>query len=154
MKHSFLITLFMGSMLFSGVASCAQNESTGNIETSEGYMAEKILITINSQTFVASLFDNDSGKAFRDRLPMTITMVELNGNEKYYDLPQSLPTNSSNPGSIKNGDLMLYGSRTLVLFYKNFSTSYSYTRLGKIDDASGLASDLGAGNVTITFELE
>lgn len=32
---------------------------------------------------------------------------------------------------IFNGDLMLYGSTTVVLFYKNFNTIYSYTRFGK-----------------------
>jgi hypothetical protein len=79
-------------------------------------------------------------------------MLELNNNEKYYDLPNALPANSSNPATIKNGDLMLYGSKTLVLFYKTFSTSYSYTKLGRIDDVTGLASALGSGNVTITFE--
>jgi hypothetical protein len=87
-------------------------------------------------------------------LPLTINMTELHGNEKYYDLPKSLPTNSSNPGTIKNGDLMLYGSKTLVLFYKTFSTSYRYTKLGSIDDVTGLASALGSGNVTVTLVSE
>ena len=54
----------------------------------------------------------------------------------------------------KNGDLMLYGSKTLVLFYQSFSTSYSYTKLGAIDDATGLATALASGNVAVTFELE
>jgi hypothetical protein len=75
-------------------------------------------------------------------------------NEKYYYLPNSLPKNSSNPETIKNGDLMHYGSKTLVLFYKTFSTSYSYTKLGSVDDVTGLASALGSGNVTVTFESE
>ncbi|MNR24961.1 hypothetical protein D3C85_1420780 [compost metagenome] len=87
-------------------------------------------------------------------LPLTIHMTELNGNEKYYDLPKSISTNASNPGTINNGDLMLYGSKILVLFYKTFSTSYSYTKLGKVDDVIGLTSALGSGNTTVTFELE
>lgn len=87
-------------------------------------------------------------------LPLEVNMIELNNNEKYCDLPNSLPTNSSNPQIIKSGDLMLYGSKTLVLFYKSFSTSYSYTKLGVIDDATGLEEALGKGNVIVKFESE
>ena len=111
-------------------------------------------IKIGNSTFDATLYDNATVTAFKSRLPMTVNMFELNGNEKYFDLPQSLPTNASNPQSIKNGDLMLYGSSTLVLFYKTFSTSYSYTKLGRIDNVTGLAAALGSGNISITFELE
>ena len=85
---------------------------------------------------------------------MTINMRELNGNEKYFDLPNNLPANASSPGTIQAGDLMLYGSNTLVLFYKSFSTSYNYTPIGRIDDASGLTAALGSENVTVTFALQ
>jgi len=111
-------------------------------------------IKIGNSTFNATLYDNQTVTAFKSQLPITVNMVELNGNEKYVDLPRSLPTNAVNPGTIKNGDLMLYGSSTLVLFYKTFSTSYSYTKLGRIDDVTGLVAALGSGNVSITFELE
>ncbi len=80
-------------------------------------------------------------------------MEELNNNEKYAQLPQSVPTNASVPTSIQSGELVMYGSSTLVLFYKNFSTSYSYSKIGKIDDLTGLVSALGSGNVKVSFEL-
>ena len=111
-------------------------------------------LKIGNSTFTATLFDNATVTAFKSRLPMTVTMIELNGNEKHFDLSQSLPTNASNPGTVQNGDLMLYGANTLVLFYKTFSTSYSYTRLGRIDDVNGLVASLGSGNVSVTFELQ
>ena len=114
----------------------------------------KMKITIGTTAFTATLYNNPTVTAFKTRLPMTINMSDLNANEKFFDLPNDLPTAASNPGTIQAGDLMLYGSNTLVLFYKSFSTSYNYTRLGRIDNPSGLAAALGSDNVTVKFELE
>ena len=114
----------------------------------------KMKITIGTTAFTATLYNNPTVTAFKTRLPMTINMSDLNANEKYFDLPNSLPANASNPGTIQAGDLMLYGSNTLVLFYKSFSTSFNYTRLARIDNPSGLAAALGSDNVTVKFELE
>lgn len=110
-----------------------------------------ITITANGRKFSATLYDSVTAKAFKVRLPLTLDMSELNGNEKYYYLPDSLPTNSSCPSKINNGDIMLYGSSCLVIFYESFSTSYSYTPIGKIDDSSGLAAALGNGSVQVFF---
>jgi hypothetical protein len=155
-KHSFLMVVAFMTMIVCSASSCDKNDDNRNNtpENTTPMANGKIKIKVGSQTFTATLLDNNSAKAFKEMLPLTINMIELNANEKYYDLPNSLPTNSSNPGTIKNGDLMLYGSKTLVLFYKTFSTSYSYTKLGSVDDVTGLASALGSGNVTVTFEKE
>ena len=139
-------------MYISSKGSCniEENNTNSNIP-----MANiKINIKVNTQTFTATLLDNKSVKAFKEMLPLTMQMAELNGNEKYFDLPNSIPTNSYNPQTIKNGELMLYGSKTVVLFYKTFSTPYSYTKLGSLDDLTGLTSALGSGDVAVTFELE
>ena len=116
--------------------------------------SNQMRIKIGSSTFTATLYDSATATAFKGMLPMTIKMSELNGSEKYFDLPVNVPTNASNPGKIQSGDLMIYGSNTLVLFYKTFSTSYSYTRLGRINDTTGLGAAVGSRSVTVTFELE
>ena len=48
---------------------------------------------------------------------------------------------------------MLYGSNCLVLFYQNFSTSYSYTPLGRIKNPSLLAQALGSREAVVHFYL-
>ena len=126
-------------------SSMADTSNTGSM---------KLKITVGRNSFSATLYNNATATAFKAKLPLTINMSELNGNEKYFDLPDNLPTNASNPGTIQTGDVMLYGSNTLVLFYKSFSTSYSYTRLARIDNPSGLAAALGSGNITVKFEVE
>ncbi|HQR94816.1 MAG TPA: cyclophilin-like fold protein [Sediminibacterium sp.] len=113
----------------------------------------KIRITAAGKTFTASLANNKTAQAFKNKLPFELKMIELNGNEKYADLSGPIVTNSTNPGKISIGDLMLYGDQTLVVFYKSFSTPYSYTNIGKIDDVAGLAAALGAGNVSVKFEI-
>lgn len=154
MKHSLLILLTFMSIFISNATSCNKRVEINNKENNNTMENEKIKITVNSKTFTAILFDNNSAKEFKKMLPITITMNELNGNEKKYDFQNSLPTNSFNPETIKNGDLMLYGIKTLVLFYKTFPTSYNYTKLGKVIDVTNFASTLGGGNVTVTFEME
>lgn len=109
-------------------------------------------LKIGNSTFTATLADNATAQAFAAMLPMSLSMSELNNNEKYVYLDQSLPVQASSPGTIQTGDIMLYGSSCVVLFYKTFSTSYSYTRIGRVDNPDGLASAVGSGSVTVLFE--
>jgi hypothetical protein len=110
-------------------------------------------ITIGTQRLAVTLEDNPTARAFAQRLPATLDMTELNGNEKYARLPRSLPTDPARPGAIHTGDVLLYGSDTLVVFYETFRSSYSYTRIGRIEEAAGLAEALGPGNPRVTFTL-
>ena len=117
-------------------------------------MGNEITIRIGDKSFAATLADNATATAFKKLLPLSIAMTELNGNEKFARLPTSVPTEPSRPSSIRTGDLMMYGSSTLVLFYKTFPTTYSYTRIGQVDDAAGLEAALGSGNAAVTFEAK
>ena len=109
-------------------------------------------IRTDGKTFSAVLYDSPSGRALAKQLPVTGDMRELNRNEKFYNLPKALPTDEEEIGSIHAGDLMLYGSDCLVLFYKDFQTAYRYTKLGRVTDVSGLEEALGSGDVQVTFQ--
>lgn len=121
--------------------------------TMQGQETAKIKITIGTTSFVATTYDNATAKAFIALLPIRVVMNELNGNEKYYYLSGNLPNSPTNPSTIQNGDLMLYGSNCIVLFYETFSTSYSYTKIGTVDNPTGLKTALGSNNPMVTFEL-
>jgi hypothetical protein len=151
-----LLLVFCAFSLFTSCASCEKDATTSgnNPNNNADSTGGKMKIKIGNSVFSATLHDNATAAAFKALLPITVSMIELNGNEKYVDLPHNLITNASNPGTIQAGDLMLYGSSTLVLFYKSFSTSYSYTRIGHIDNIAGLVAALGTGNIAVTYELD
>jgi hypothetical protein len=145
MKMKIIITIL------SCILYCQTNTTTPAI-TNDNMNPTKIKLTINKRIFTATLVNNKTAIGFKSKLPLSIKMVELNGNEKYGELSNPLPTESVNPERIQVGDLMLYGNQTLVLFYKSFNTSYQYTKIGKIDDTKHLYEALGDGNATITIE--
>ena len=122
-------------------------ENTINIE-SENKLISDIQVIINGKTYNAKIEENKTAQSFVNMLPVEYNMNELNGNEKYIYLDNALPTNSYNPKHIESGDIMIYGNNCLVVFYKSFDTSYSYTKIGHIENLS----DLGNGNINIKFK--
>lgn len=120
------------------------------IHDTKGEQTMKMII--NHKTFDIELYDNETVEVLYQQLPITITMDELNGNEKYYYFHQSLPTQTQSVGSIQTGDIMLYGNNCLVLFYKDFQTSYQYTKIGHIKDTDGFAELLGTNSIEITLQ--
>ena len=125
-----------------------QGENNDQEETDE---TMKINTEINGVIFEADIENSSTGKAFLDLLPMELEMNELNGNEKYYYLDEDLPVDVYQPQRIETGDIMLFGSSCIVIFYESFNTNYSYTRIGKINNANNLDIVLGSGDVTVTF---
>ena len=143
----------MKRILFFLAAACLSVAASS--KTLVAYNTEntmQINVIVGTKTFTATLADSETGRAFAQLLPLTLPMTELNGNEKYHYLDSSLPTDSYRPGTIHAGDLMLYGNNCVVLFYETFSSSYSYTRIGSIDNPAGLSAALGSGNVSVRFE--
>ena len=127
--------------------STNQQESKINSNNSNE-VVKSVKTIINGKEYIMNLEDNETVESFVNLLPQELNMSELNGNEKYIYLDTVLPTNSLKPKRINAGDVMLYGDNCLVIFYKSFDTSYSYTKIGYIDNLP----DLGNGSITIKFE--
>jgi hypothetical protein len=115
---------------------------------------QNIIITIENKKYEAILYDNSTTKELIKKFPITITMSDLNGNEKYYNFSKSFSISSENVASINKGDIMLFGDNCLVIFYKSFSTRYRYTKLGYIKNLEDLENSLGKGDIEITFILK
>ena len=163
MRASLRIALFAAGTL-TGLAACdtgpraqptsATEPAVARVRLNYEPVGKAMKVKIGSKRFTATLDDNPAVAKLKGMLPLTVDMSELNGNEKLYRLPTPLPTDAAIPGTIRAGDLMLWQSDTLVLFYETFPTTYSYTRLGRIDDPAGLAAAVGSRTVTVTFELD
>ena len=122
-------------------------ENTKDTNEKESNM-ENIKVNINGKIYNANLEDNETVKEFLKILPQEFKMTELNGNEKYVYMNTTLPTSAINPKHINKGDIMLYGNNCLVIFYESFTTNYSYTKIGHIDNLD----ELDSNDVIVKFE--
>ena len=130
------------------LTACSSNkEQIVEKETNKDSDISMINVIINDKEYNLNLEDNKTVEELLELLPIEEEMTELNGNEKYLYLDKSLPTNSINPKHINSGDVMLFGDNCLVIFYKSFDTTYSYTKIGHIDNLE----DLGNSNITVKF---
>lgn len=77
-------------------------------------------------------------------------MSDYSGFEKVGSLGTSLPASNSQT-TTQAGDFVLYNGNQIVVFYG--SNSWSYTRLGYIDNLTGWEEALGNGDVMVTFSL-
>ena len=118
-----------------------------SIQESEQEMRE-VKVIIGDETYTLQLENNQTATEFFNLLPKEFLMNELNGNEKFAYLDEPLTSNPYNPKQIEKGDVMLYGDNCLVIFYKSFATSYSYTKIGHLDNLEHIGNE----NITVKFE--
>lgn len=112
-------------------------------------------LTIGDTILTATLADNSSAQALRDRLsaaPITIDMQDYGSMEKVGSLGVELPRNDEQI-TTEAGDLILYQGSSFVIYYA--PNSWNFTRLGKINDitAQELKNLLGDGSVSVTLSL-
>lgn len=116
--------------------------------------SESVLnITVGDQTLTATFVDNPAAEEFRallDQGPVTVTMEDYGGFEKVGPLGTPL-TRSDEPITTQPGDIILYQGDQITIYYD--TNTWTFTRLARIDDPSGLRELLGDGTVQVTFSL-
>ena len=125
---------------------------TQNDEEENAVMNMKV--QVGDTIFSATLEENVAVSALVDMMresPVVLQMSDYSGFEKVGPLGTSLPVDNSQT-TTHAGDIVLYNGNQIVIFYG--SNSWSYTRLGHIDDLTGWEEALGNGDVTVTFSLE
>lgn len=125
-----------------------KKNNNNDVTTKES--VDNMKVFINDKEYIIKLEDNDTVKKLITLLPIEVEMKELNGNEKYIYLDYDLPTNSISPKHINKGDVYLYGDNCLVIFYKDFDTTYTYTKIGHIDNLD----DLNNSNIKVKFFMD
>ena len=118
-------------------------------------MDDLVKVKINDEVFDVKLENNSATQELVKELKkgnVTVNASEYGGFEKVGELGFSLPTNDENIGT-NPGDIVLYQGDKISLFYG--SHSWSYTKLGKIDnvDSNKLKEVLGSGDVILEFSL-
>ncbi len=116
-------------------------------------IAMKMNVQVGAYIFTATLEDNDAVRELMEMMqagPVTINMSDYSGFEKVGPLGRSLSTSNSQTTTAA-GDIVLYNGNNIVMFYG--SNSWSYTRIGKIDDLTDWTAALGSGDITAIFTL-
>ena len=151
MKKNIIICVLAISLLIM-ITGCNKKESISSNKIVEDKNSNKVInsvkVIIEKKEYTINLENNSTAKSFANMLPQELTMSELNGNEKYVYLDNTLPENSSSIKKVIAGDVMLYGNNCLVILYKSFNTLYSYTKIGHIDNLP----DLNGDRITVLFK--
>ncbi len=123
--------------------------------TDEAKEGNAMILMLDGNEIEAEWEDNESVAALRklaENGPITIDMSGYGGFEQVGSIGERLPSSDTRI-TTSSGDIMLYASDQIVMFYG--SNTWSYTRLGRITGLSDteIESLLSAGDVTLTITV-
>ena len=139
------------------LAGCESQDYTGNTsdDSGTGDISEmKMIVNVKGTEFKATLENNSAAETLVSMIennPLELDLRDYGGFEKVGSLGFSLPS-SNTQITTHSGDIVLYQENQIVMFYG--SNSWSYTKLGHIDDLRGWEDALGRGNVTVILSVD
>ena len=130
-------------------------EATGEpTEEEENTSEMKMNVQIGNKSFTATLEDNAAARELVEMMreaPVSINMNDYGSFEKVGSLGRSLTTDNHQITTTE-GDIVLYQGNQIVMFYG--SNSWSYTKIGRIDDLTDWKEALGSGDITAVFSIK
>lgn len=133
----------------------SSEDTTSTTDSKEDeYMNKTIELKIDNQIVDVYWADNDSVKALKELAKdgLTINMSEYGGFEQTGLIGKTIPSNDTRIDVVP-GDIVLYNSNQISIFYNN--SSWSYTKLGHINlSKSELKNLLDTDAVVVTFTLK
>ena len=131
------------------LTSCTPNSNSSSTSTKK---ESDMKLSIDNQELDVAWEDNDSVKALKGMLPLTISMHEYGGFEQTGSIGQSIVRNDSQIDVVP-GDIVLYSGNAISVFYS--TSSWSYTRLGHINlNKNELNALLNKESVTFVLKGE
>lgn len=151
--------LVLGMCLLFSCAKQVTQEEVIEVKPSEEVKEEvqtDMIMKINDTKVNVLWETNETVEALKEELlkqPIEISMSMYGGFEQVGSLGFKLPSNDSQY-TTNTGDIMLYTSNQLVVFYG--SNTWAYTKLGRIKDLTEeeITNLLSNGDVMITLEME
>ena len=161
-----LAFLLLSVLMLLAVTACHEKKTapkTQPIENTQNSLTEEtsdertdtgMKMYINDKEIPVTWEDNPSVSALKSDLQagdIVVSMSMYSNNEQVGPLDKSYPSNDVQM-TTNNGDIVLYRSDQIVLFYG--SNSWAYTRLGKMDlSENEVINLLSNGDVSIRLTL-
>lgn len=145
-----------------GVACGADNGSgkdTGGIPASAAKSTEKnamkLRITANGKVMTATMADNETARDFVAMLPLTLTMDDLFGREKFATLPKAASQGGPRQHAYRVGQIAYWSPKNdVAIFYRHDGQTVPSPGLIILGEVDAGVEALGvSGRVTVTFEL-
>lgn len=112
----------------------------------------KIRMTVGKQVLTATLEDNSTTRAFLEKLPVTLPMMDLYGREMCYRFDEALPADGVQTRNFRPGEIIYWPPRhSFVIMYRQDGERFAMQYIGQVD--SGVEIFERTGDADVVFEL-
>ena len=125
------------------------NNGNGDKGNSSTY---SVKITFGKHELTATFEDNATTRAFKEKLPLTLSMLDLYSREMCYRFPDALPANEAKTRGYEVGEIIYYPPRhSFVIMYKQNGERFNMQSMGRIN--SNVEKFSNIGDIDVRFEL-